>query len=297
MTKNKILIISAISVMASLVTFVCAHIVWGVGFVLDYFISVFVVSIIPMWNILYILLRKIFAYYYSNCVAKIFKVNKEDNITDRIFGINAINLVITISITAFILICYIYFVENGIIFFPQELDRRLYRYGYCLGIIPSLCGSFAGAIAIRTIYEAWNFLKNDIYKKSLFEFILLLKNLKKFLDISIISTYMMCIAMYLAVFEGPYDSVGQPLILFLVFLALWPLAVHIFCRIYLTIVSEKCFEKFNYAKIKSSDIKEEIRKIKNMSSIFAIDDGQYKNLSMFCSLVFSVSQIIIIFLT
>lgn len=172
-----------------------------------------------------------------------------------------------------------------------------------LGIVPILCGSYAGAITIRAIIEAWNFLKKHINEKYIDNYLVLLIKLRRFLNISVICTYVMCFAMYVVVLAGPISSTGentiqQPLLLFLMFLVLWPLTVHIFGRWYLETVKTKCFEKKfnNMGKVSSDVLQEELNKRKNIVKLFSDNNDKYKNYSMFLSMLISISQIVVIFL-
>lgn len=119
MKKHKDLILCIFCVMLSIVTFVLAHIVFGTEYVLDYYISVFIVSIIPLWIICYCFLRRIYKYYYSSCIIKIFEIADNEDVIDRIFALNVTNVVITLGIALFIFSCYVYFGENGIIMLPK----------------------------------------------------------------------------------------------------------------------------------------------------------------------------------
>ena len=300
MRKNSSLVLCVMSVILSIVTFIFAHIVFGIEYVLKYYISVFIVSTIPLWIIVYCFLKMIYKHYYYNCIIKIFEIKEDKEIINRIFGLNTINIFICCGISVFILACYVYFGENGIILLPEEMDS--YIPCYFLGIVPIVCGSFAGAITIRVIMEAWNFFQHDINEKNIDNYLVLLLKLRRFLYISVIATYAMCLAMYVVVLVGPISStedkvIQQPLLLFLFVLILWPLAVHIFCRQYLERVKTKCFEaRFgNIGKTTADMLQEEIDKRKYIARLFSDSSDRYKNYSLLVSFLISISQIIAIF--
>lgn len=295
---HKVEFIIIVSIVLSAVTFICSHIVFGVEYVLKYFVSVFLVSMIPMWIVLYYGLRKIYEYYFFNCLTRIFNIKKDKAILNRIFGINHTNVAITLLISIFIMSCLVYFGENGIIIIENNLNSRVYCYLWAG--VPFVCGSFAGVIAIRAINEARFFLKSKINVGHVSEHVVLLRKLKMFLDIAIVVAYFVCISMYSVVLVGPQtgQKMQQPLILFLVFMAVWPLIIHIFCRVYMQLVREKCFrEKYkNMDALSSEQLKEEIKKRKYITRLFTGYNVGYKNYSLVLSFLLSFVQIVLTFL-
>lgn len=150
---------------------------------------------------------------------------------------------ITLLISTFIMSCFVYFGENDIIILENNLKSHVYCYLWAG--VPFVCGSFAGVISIRAITEARIFLKSKINVGHVSEHVVLLRKLKVFLDVAIVVTYFVCLPMSSVILVGPRteQKIQQPLIPFLVFMAVWPLIIHIFCRICMQLVREKCFRE------------------------------------------------------
>lgn len=293
---TNIVCISSLGV--SIVLFIGAHWAFGIDYVLNYFISVFLISVIPMWTVVYVFLRNIYEHYYTTCIIEIFEIKDNGGIISRIFGLNKKNVIISLGISSFIFFCYIYFGENCVIIMPEVFKIRVRCYIW--GVLPVLYGSFSGAIMVRAMSEAWNFLKSSINRRYIDNYLFNLKKLKYFLNISIASTYAMCLLMYITVLLGPRkeNEISQPLVLFLLFLILWPLIIHIFCRIYFVMVREKCFEEkiCETGNITVQELSEELKKRKRMTRLFSDHDERYKSFSLLLSVLLSISQIIVLFI-
>ena len=291
--KKKPVFCFIFSVICSFCFLWAVHCIFGTEYVSKYFISIFLISIIPMWTIIYYFLKRIYNYYYVNCIKKIFVLNGENNPIQDIFGMNVSNSIISIIICIILLACLIYFKNANIIFFSGQVKTD--SIVYALAIIPFLFGSFSGAIMIKSLIHARMYLKNEIVDSCKKNYIYLLYKLKTFLNISIIATYVLCMSMYVVVLLGPRTNskVDQSLILFLIFLIAWPLVTHIFCRIYLTLVRVKILRS-QYSKV--NKVGKQLKRDRKMLLWLTGGNDNYKLFSLIGSIIISILQIVIVYI-
>lgn len=298
MEKEKRIVYSGI--ISSILILIGVHFVFGKDYVLQYFITFFLVSVVPMWGFIYWVFMVIYKYYYKHCIKNIFKNIDQEPDLKKIFGINKSNLIIDIIISLIIMISYFYFGINRIITLPREVRDNVWIYS--LGLIPTIYGSHSGSIMIKMIWEAKSFLSKEINEQYIDIWFLEIRKLKQFLNIYIMNTYILCGLMYIAVLMGPHeDGIKAPLIIFLFFLILWPLTIHFFCRVYLMIIKEKIMDK-KYSNliegnisIEVIDIEKDVQNRKNILKLFSGRNENFKNYSLVVSSIVSILQIVIIF--
>lgn len=263
----------------------------------QYFVSILLVSAIPLWMFVYYYIQGAFEHCYKHSLKCLF-IGLNQN-TD-IFGFDSKNILIDFVISSFILANCYFFCEKKIIILPGNFydpdtgEVILHPVVYLLVFVIAFYGSHAGAITIRLINFFKSCLSRGLRNRYSDEWYLEARILRDFFDVLIIATYVLCGAMYVAVLIGPHDEgITAPLISFLAFMILWPLGIHVFYRIYMQFLKEKIVESrifYNGLKI----LKKDIVNRQYLNLIFAGKNERNSGFAVILSIIYTIAQIVLV---